>query len=367
MLTGRHTLASVRRAALRDRVVLYLPPVDTDTAVQRQILDHLHGSNGVILLREEDSTGFARRREIAYRRPIAVIDRYMERAVGAHGWAAQVWPAAVRGFMAAHGFDLERLRADTTPAVHDANTTAALTVTLHPVLDTIPSDSMSVTAPNIIGYVQGSDSMFRQFEFVVVVAHMDDDHNGLGVAGLIALAKAFAQSGTPPRRPIVFAAVSGSTNQHWGTNFLLGNSTLFAEIQPISPKYIAVAINLDQLAAAPNDSLLIDGLRDLDFVKPPTWVTLDHQDLGVAVADGGSVVNADSDHFVFVREAVPSLYVHTATHSEHRPTSADAAAIDATARRLQLLYHIIVEIANAERRPRWTPEGRRQRQAVLGD
>jgi hypothetical protein len=94
-------------------------------------------------------------------------------------------------------------------------------------------------AENVIGIVEGSDPVLKN-EYVVISGHLDhiglaaplpDGHNinngadddGSGSAGLLALARAYAEGaakGMRPKRSIVFAWLAGEERGLWGSQYM---------------------------------------------------------------------------------------------------------------------------------------------------
>ncbi len=182
---------------------------------------------------------------------------------------------------------------------------------------------------------------------------------GSGVAGLLAVAKAFTQPGARPRRSVVFLATSGGAKGFWGANF-------FADYRPPGPlngASVTANLTLDLLGQARRDSITIDGLRDVELATRPEWVTIRHPELGVVVADGGTVTEVRSGHFAFVRRSVPSLYVHVG--DPDAPSASVPVDADQVARSARFIFYLSEAIANATQRPQWSVEGRARLRAVL--
>jgi Zn-dependent M28 family amino/carboxypeptidase len=233
----------------------------------------------------------------------------------------------------------------------------------------------TITAPNVVAILEGTDSTLSG-QYVAFTAHMDHtglrrgqsdsinngaDDNASGVAGLLELARAFSQPGARPRRSLVFLVVSGGAKDFWGSKFLVKNP-------PVGLQQIVTNVNLDMIGRQTGDSITVNGLRDLEFEKPPSWVVAEHPELRLTLADGGSAANLASDHSPFVRAIVPSLYIHSGDHGDELSMPDLPTAIDTEqeSRILRLVFYMGQAIANAEKRPAWTSEGRRQRLEMLG-
>jgi hypothetical protein len=331
-------------------------------------------SGGLVVLSQEDSATFAARRQAAIRRPLAVVDDYLNggqgsRPVPTYPWAAYVWPDAIKDFLSVAGVNLTQARAEKTPVVRDLPPISAWLATQ------TETKKDSVKAPNVIAILEGSDPGLKS-EHIVFSAHMDHigighgradsvhngaDDNASGTAGLIALAKAFSQPGARPRRSLIFLVTSGGAKESSGASF-------FVENAPIALDQIVTNINVDMIGREAGDSITVNGLRDLEFAMPPSWVAGIHPELHLTLVDGGSISDVLADHSPFIRRIVPSLYFHNGDHEDDPPMSDSPAMIDAEqeARILRLVFYVAQTIANTEKRPVWSTEGRRARRAMLG-
>ena len=183
---------------------------------------------------------------------------------------------------------------------------------------TISNKFRNVNSKNVMGVLEGSDPSLKD-EYVIYTAHWDhlgnvpgvdgDDKifngaydNATGLAGLFELAEAYTKLRTPPRRSILFLAV---TAEEQG---LLG-SKHYAEF-PVFPleKTVAV-INMD--------GMNIWG-RTRDMVVVGLGNSSLDQDLRAIASEQGRVIVPDSepekgffyrsDQFSFAKKGVPSLY-----------------------------------------------------------
>jgi hypothetical protein len=360
VVAGPHTVESARRANLQDKIVLYVPHERADSAAQRQIIDLLYASNHVLVLSAGDSVTFAARRRAAVARPTLVVDRYMEEALGVRHWAAYVRSGAVKHLLAGANLDPAQVRAASEPVVRELpSLRASLDLELG-----APKDS--VTAPNVVAVVPGTDSSLK-YQYIVFSAHMDHTgagggaaDNAAGVAGLVELAKAFSQPGTRPKRSILFAALSGGTKGFSGANYFVASPRCY-DIESI-----AANITLGPIGRNSPDSVTVDGIRDLELSVRPDWVAARHPRLKLAVADGGTIASATADHLPFVRKALPSLYFHSGDGSGDNAGAAAKVDAEHAARVLRLAYYFGQDLANADQRPTWTQAGRRDRVKFLG-
>jgi Zn-dependent M28 family amino/carboxypeptidase len=173
-----------------------------------------------------------------------------------------------------------------------------------------------IDSRNVVGKLEGSDLKLKN-EYVIYTSHWDHFgigpeingdkiyhgalDNATGIGGLIELARAYVKSPTPPRRSLLFLAV---TAEEQG---LLGSQ--YYAINPIYPLERTLAvINMDGLnVLGKTRDLTITGLGNSE---------LDDYAQQVSAAQG-RVVKPDptpekgsyyrSDHFPFAKAGVPSL------------------------------------------------------------
>ena len=177
---------------------------------------------------------------------------------------------------------------------------------------TIKNKLRTINSRNVLGKLEGSDPKLKD-QFVVYTAHWDHfgksadgifhgaEDDALGCAALIEMASAFGKLAPPPRRSILFLAV---TAEEQG---LLGSQ--YYSVTPIYPLAKTVAdINMDSwnTHGRTKDLTLIGyGASDLDDYARD------------AAAEQGRLVHGDaepekgfyyrSDHFNFAKQGVPAL------------------------------------------------------------
>lgn len=245
---------------------------------------------------------------------------------------------------------------------------------------TITSETEEFASPNVLGMVRGTKWPGESLIYVAHLDHVgmresedDEDHiyngaydNASGVASMLEVARAFAESEERPERSIVFAAVTGEEKGLLGADYLAINPT-----DPIGEPVGAISIDM---------FLMLYPLHDV------VGFGAEHSTLGPALDRAaesmGIVTSPDyapeqtlfvrTDHYPFVRQGVPGLFlVHglqngtPETGSEamtewlrthyHRPSDDLNQEIDfnAGARFAELNYRLGLEIANAPDRPRW--------------
>ncbi|EZP72073.1 Peptidase M28 [Sphingomonas paucimobilis] len=245
----------------------------------------------------------------------------------------------------------------------------------------IERSSSAATAPsrNVVAILPGSDPVLGQ-EYVLLMAHLDHlgvkdsapgadkiyngaMDNASGVATMLAVAKAFAESGHRPKRSILFAAVTAEEDGLLGSQFLAKNPVL-----PQGGKLVGV-VNLDM------------PILTYDFQDVVAFGA-EHSTLGpvVAKAAGAEGVSLSpdplpaeglftrSDHYRFVQEGVPAVFLmtgfagpgrqafeHFLKTDYHQPSDQMSLPFnwDAAAKFARVNYAIAREIADQPQAPRW--------------
>jgi Zn-dependent M28 family amino/carboxypeptidase len=177
---------------------------------------------------------------------------------------------------------------------------------------TIKNTLRTINSRNVIARLDGHDPALKD-EYVIYTAHWDHfgktadgifhgaEDDGLGCAALIEVARAFVRLPTPPKRSILFMAV---TSEEQG---LLGSQ--YYSVTPIYPLAKTLAdINMDSwnTHGRTKDLTLVGyGASDLDDYARD------------AAAEQGRIVHGDaepekgfyyrSDHFNFAKQGVPAL------------------------------------------------------------
>ena len=258
---------------------------------------------------------------------------------------------------------------------------------------TIKNTLRTIDSRNVIAKLEGSDPTLKD-EYVVYTAHWDHfgkgpegifhgaEDDAIGCAALIETARAFAKAAVPPKRSILFLAV---TSEEQG---LLGSE--YYSVTPLYPLAKTLAdINMD--------SWNVHGrTRDMTFVGFGAS-ELDDYALAAA-AEQGRVVHGDaepekgfyyrSDHFNFAKEGVPALNISGGMDYLGKPadygqkmrddwtanryhTPKDVVLPDwdlsGTREDLKVLFVVGYRVAQADKYPEWRPgnEFRAKREAML--
>ncbi|MEO7177707.1 MAG: M20/M25/M40 family metallo-hydrolase [Allosphingosinicella sp.] len=231
-------------------------------------------------------------------------------------------------------------------------------------------------SPNVLAVLPGSDPKLAG-EYVLLMAHLDHlgtkaegegdriyngaMDNAVGIATMLEVARAMASSPGRPKRSILFAAVTGEEEGLLGSQYLARH--------PIAGGKVAAVVNLDMPV------LLYDFTDVVAFGA-------EQSTMSEAVARAGRTISVTlsedplpeeglftrSDHYRFVQEGIPSVFLMTGFANGGREKFTDFLAthyhkvgddlglpIDwrAGAKFARINYEIAREIADAPKAPLW--------------
>lgn len=262
---------------------------------------------------------------------------------------------------------------------------------------TVKNTLREVQSQNVVAKLEGSDPKLKD-EYVIYTAHWDhlgkndklqgdQIYNGAldnasGTAQLLELAEAFTKLPTPPKRSILFLAVTAEEKGLLGAKFYATN--------PLYPLNRTLA------------NINVDGVNQWGRTKDIVIVgdgnsTLDDLTREVAALQGRAVKPDPepekgfyyrSDHFEFAKEGVPALYTDTGTefvgkpaeygkqkrdeytnNDYHKPSDEVKADWDLSGavEDAQLLLAIGHRVAQGDRYPEWKPntEFKAKRDAMI--
>ena len=250
---------------------------------------------------------------------------------------------------------------------------------------TIRNTMRRIESQNVVARLEGSDPQGRA-EHVVFTAHWDHfgigapidgdriyngaKDNATGTAALLETARAFTRLTTPPRRSILFLAVTAEEQGLLGSEY-------YAR-QPLYPLATTLAnINMDALNVTGRT-------RDLTVVGLGASELDDYAQ--AAAKEQGRVLKPDaepekgfyyrSDHFNFAKQGVPALTVDEGVEFVGKPASFAAEVrqrwtadvyhkpadevrpdwdLSGLAEDVQLLFAVGYRVAQADRYPEWRP------------
>ncbi len=350
------------------------------------------GAAGVLLVHETESAGYpfsVVQAKVFEQFDLVTPDRNMKRA------AIEAWITVdkARDLLRLGGQDFGTLKSQAStrefrPVPLGVKASMTITNTLR-----------TIDSKNVVARLDGRDPKLKS-EYVLYSAHWDHlgvgaavngdtiyngaKDNAVGVAGLLDIARAFTKLPVPPKRSVVFLAV---TAEEQG---LLGSA--YYTVAPIYPlARTAANINIDGLnvAGRTRDLTLVGyGASELDDYARD------------AAGEQGRIVRPDlepeqgfyyrSDHFNFAKQGVPALdpdegfeYLGKPKafgervrrewneRDYHQPSDIVRPDWDLTGARedLKVYFAVGYRVAEAEAMPEWKPgsEFKAKREAMLKD
>lgn len=202
----------------------------------------------------------------------------------------------------------------------------------------------NITSPNVIGILEGSDPVLKN-EYIIYTAHLDHEgigrpvqgdsiyngayDNASGTAIILEIAEAFASLPTPPKRSIMFIALTAEEKGLLGSRYFAANPTV-----PIES--IAANINTDMfLMEEPLNEIVVLGapFSDLGQYAEEAARYLELEIVPDPVPEENLFVR--SDHYSFVEKGVPALFV---VNNYRKPThEGDSTAVNTLW--LKSIYH----------------------------
>jgi hypothetical protein len=181
---------------------------------------------------------------------------------------------------------------------------------------TVKAETSSIESRNVVGILLGTDPKLAN-EYVVLSAHFDHlgvgspingdsiyngaMDNGAGVATLLEAAQALAKLHDPPRRSVIFIAVTAEEKGLLGSRYFAGHPTVQAAA-------IVAAVNVDMpLPLFPFRSLMAQGLEESDLAADVRGVAAR---LGIEVVSDPELERNSfirSDQYSFIKRGVPAV------------------------------------------------------------
>lgn len=244
------------------------------------------------------------------------------------------------------------------------------------------TDHESITSPNIIGILRGSDPELAD-EYVVFTAHLDHVgigapvngdtiyngmyDNAMGTSLLIETARAFAAMPEPPRRSIMFIALTGEERGLVGSDY-------FAHYPTVPGDSLVANVNLDMpLLLYPLADLIAFGSEHSSLEQIIGEVVVEEDFVLAPDPIPEEVLFIRSDQYSFVKKGIPSVFLvpgfistdpeinggelfnqHLKTHY-HQPSDDLSRPIDwdSALRFARANVRIGHAIADADEKPAW--------------
>ena len=241
---------------------------------------------------------------------------------------------------------------------------------------------VAAASSNVVGIVPGSDPVVGK-EVVILSAHLDHIgvspagagdapdrdrinngalDNAIGIASLIEEAKRFTASGTPPKRTVMFLAVTGEEKGLVGSSWFVDHPTV-----PIASIVADVNLDMPVLLYRFEDMIAFGAQRST--LGPIVTKAVNGVGVGLSpdpMPEQGFFTR--SDHFNFVRKGIPSVFLWPGikgagrapfedflANRYHRPGDDLTQPIlwDQGVRFVATNYAIAREIADGAARPVW--------------
>jgi hypothetical protein len=238
-------------------------------------------------------------------------------------------------------------------------------------------DLAQLASENVVGRLQGRDAALAD-QVVVLSAHLDHIgitrpvngdainngamDNAVGVASLLEAARLFQKSGEAPRRSVLFLVVTAEEKGLIGSDFFATHPTM--------PKADIVAdVNLDMPILTYRFVDLVALGAERSEIGPVVAAVAKAE--GLALTPDPDPEQADfvrSDHYSFVRQGIPAVFLETGpggpgkaatedflAHHYHQPSDDMSSPFDWSAGRefVKVNYLIAKKLADAPDRPRW--------------
>ena len=227
---------------------------------------------------------------------------------------------------------------------------------------------------NCLGLLEGRDPQLKE-EILVIGGHHDHvgtpdspnwgrlgrtkgddriwngvDDNASGTSAVLAVIRAFGETGLRPRRSILFMTFSGEEAGLVGSRYYVRH--------PIAPidRHVFM-LNLDMVGRNPKKPIQVHGVGSAagGLVRSAVENAVAGEGLNANIIDKVALVGGDSDHSSFKAAGVPFSFFFSGFHADyHRVTDhADKVAYPRLTKVARASLRILVELADGEERPRF--------------
>jgi Zn-dependent M28 family amino/carboxypeptidase len=248
---------------------------------------------------------------------------------------------------------------------------------------TVVSKTEALTTQNVVGRIEGSDPKLKE-EYVAIGAHYDHvgigtpnaagdaiyngaDDDGSGTTAVLAIARAFTEAGTPPKRSILFVWHCGEEKGLWGSDY-------YTNFPTVPLDHLITQLNIDMIGrsrAADDKKPADENLTGPDevYVIGSRMMSTDLGDLSERV--NKSLLNLKfnykyddptdserfffrSDHYNYARKGVPIIFYFDGVHEDyHRPSdSVEKIDFDKMEKVTRTVYATAVALTDLPARPR---------------
>lgn len=240
------------------------------------------------------------------------------------------------------------------------------------------------SAPNLIGMIEGADPELKD-EYVVLTAHLDHIgklrviepeegqdiinngamDNASGISTLLEEARKFKAADTPPRRSILFVALTAEEKGLLGSEY-------FAQHPTVAKDKMVANVNLDMpILFHDFTDVIAFGAQHSSLKQVAEQAA---GSMGVTLSPDpvpNMVLFVRSDHYNFVKEGIPSVFLFLGfenggeeafqkfmSTSYHRPSDdiSQPLRYDVGAKFAEVNYRIARMIADADEAPTWNED-----------
>ncbi len=230
---------------------------------------------------------------------------------------------------------------------------------------------------NVVGLLEGSDPSLKD-EVIVIGAHYDHlgrggenslaphragevhngaDDNASGVAGLLELARALAETRATLRRSILMIAFSAEEIGLLGSNYYVKH--------PLVPLERTIAmLNFDMIGRLRSGGVIISGVGTSPFWKPALEQANESVRLNLRLRPDGI---GPSDHTSFYLKDIPVLHFFTGSHEDYHKPSDDAEKIhvEGIVRIVTLAYELVRQLDRQPERPAFVRVKEERQQSLV--
>ncbi len=192
-----------------------------------------------------------------------------------------------------------------------------------------------IKARNVLGYIEGKN----KDEFIVVGGHYDHlgkadgiiyngaDDNASGTVGVMAIAKAFMETGKKPEKSVIFAAWTGEEKGLFGSRY-------FVREAMDDNMNIALNLNYDMIARDTEDDSLKNQASMVYtkanyVIEETTREFVKEKDINLDLSYRPSEnPRGGSDHAPFAEENIPVFYFMAAMHPDYHQPSDELSKVN---------------------------------------
>jgi hypothetical protein len=162
------------------------------------------------------------------------------------------------------------------------------------------------------------------------------DDDGSGTVSLLEIAEAFARSGRPPARSMLFVSHTGEEKGLWGSQWFTDHPTVPRDsiVAQLNMDMVGRGKPTDAMGRGPNNIQLI-GVRRLstqlgDLIDSVNASRTPHMDVDSTFDANGHPLNryCRSDHYMYARYGIPISYFSLGYHTDYHQVTDEPQYID---------------------------------------